>query len=54
MTLAQFPRQPTSIIGRERELGEISALLSEPQCRLVILLSPGGIGKTRLARYRAV
>lgn len=41
--------QPTSIVGRERELGEISALLSEPQCRLVTLLGPGGIGKTRLA-----
>ena len=41
--------QPTSIIGRERELGEIFALLSEPECRLATLLGPGGIGKTRLA-----
>ncbi len=49
MTLAQIPRQSTSIVGRARELGEISALLSEPQCRLVTLLGPGGIGKTRLA-----
>lgn len=49
MTLAQLPRQSRSIVGRERELVEISALLSEPLCRLVILLGPGGIGKTCLA-----
>jgi predicted ATPase/DNA-binding CsgD family transcriptional regulator len=49
MTLAQLPRQSRSIVGRERELVEISALLSEPLCRLVTLLGPGGIGKTCLA-----
>ena len=49
MALAQLPRQPTPVVGRDRELGEISALLSEPACRLVTLLGPGGVGKTRLA-----
>jgi hypothetical protein len=49
MTSARLLPQPMPIVGRERELGEISALLSEPACRLVTLVGPGGIGKTRLA-----
>lgn len=39
----------TSFIGREKELAEITALLNEPSCRLLTLVGPGGIGKTRLA-----
>ena len=49
MTLSQLPSQPLSIIGRDRELGEIAALLIEPTCRLVTLVGSGGTGKTRLA-----
>ncbi len=44
-----LPLQPTSLIGREREVAEISALLKQPEMRLLTLLGPGGIGKTRLA-----
>jgi predicted ATPase/class 3 adenylate cyclase len=44
-----LPFQPTSLIGREQELAEISALLKQPEMRLLTLLGPGGIGKTRLA-----
>jgi len=44
-----LPFQPTSLIGREREVAEISALLKLPEMRLLTLLGPGGIGKTRLA-----
>jgi predicted ATPase/class 3 adenylate cyclase len=44
-----LPLQPTSLIGREPEVAEISALLQQPEMRLLTLLGPGGIGKTRLA-----
>ncbi|HET9224157.1 MAG TPA: tetratricopeptide repeat protein, partial [Roseiflexaceae bacterium] len=36
-------------IGRAEELAEVDALLSDPACRLLTLVGPGGIGKTRLA-----
>jgi len=39
----------TSFIGREHELADIRRLLSDPACRLLTLIGPGGIGKTRLA-----
>jgi predicted ATPase/tetratricopeptide (TPR) repeat protein len=44
-----FPPQPTSFIGRTEEITEITELLTEPACRLLTLVGPGGIGKTRLA-----
>ena len=44
-----LPHQSTSFIGRETELAEIDALLSDPTCRLLTLVGSGGIGKTRLA-----
>ena len=40
---------PTPFIGRTEEVDEISALLDDPSCRLLTLVGPGGIGKTRLA-----
>ena len=42
-----LPQQPTSFLGRERELDDISAALKTS--RLVTLLGMGGLGKTRLA-----
>jgi len=44
-----LPIQSTPFLGREEELGEISKLLDDPSCRLLTLIGPGGIGKTRLA-----
>jgi predicted ATPase/DNA-binding SARP family transcriptional activator len=44
-----LPKQPVPLVGRERELAEISACLSDPDCRLLTLVGPGGSGKTRLA-----
>ncbi|HEX6032122.1 MAG TPA: winged helix-turn-helix domain-containing protein [Tepidiformaceae bacterium] len=39
----------TLFVGREEELQRIRDLLAQPGCRLVSLLGPGGVGKTRLA-----
>jgi predicted ATPase/DNA-binding CsgD family transcriptional regulator len=39
----------TPFVGREVESKEIARLLSESPCRLLTLVGPGGIGKTRLA-----
>lgn len=44
-----FPAQPTPFIGREAELAEIARLLADPVCRLLTIVGPGGMGKTRLA-----
>jgi predicted ATPase/DNA-binding SARP family transcriptional activator len=44
-----LPASTTSFIGREAELAELTALLANSACRLLSLIGPGGIGKTRLA-----
>jgi predicted ATPase len=44
-----LPFQPTSFIGRAADLTAIASILGDPACRLLMLLGPGGIGKTRLA-----
>jgi predicted ATPase/DNA-binding XRE family transcriptional regulator len=46
---APFPVPLTSLIGREQELAELTALLRQAAVRLVTLTGPGGSGKTRLA-----
>ncbi len=44
-----LPPQFTPFIGRTREMAEILRLFDDPACRILTLLGPGGIGKTRLA-----
>ena len=44
-----LPFQPTTFVGRSAELAALTRMLGEPACRLLTLLGPGGIGKTRLA-----
>ena len=44
-----LPVLPTPLIGRQHEVDELTKLLRDPQCRLLTLVGPGGIGKTRLA-----
>ncbi|MFN8494393.1 MAG: tetratricopeptide repeat protein [Caldilineaceae bacterium] len=44
-----LPVPPALFIGRDVELGEVSRLLAQPACRLLTLVGPGGVGKTRLA-----
>ena len=47
---SNIPLQLTSFIGRRAETAKITKLLSREQpARLVTLVGPGGIGKTRLA-----
>ena len=44
------PNRPTTrFVGRTTEVAEVVAHLQEPACRLLSVLGPGGIGKTRLA-----
>jgi predicted ATPase/DNA-binding SARP family transcriptional activator len=49
-TAARIPAPPTPTIGREADLARLRAdLLGESTRRLVTLVGPGGVGKTRLA-----
>jgi predicted ATPase/class 3 adenylate cyclase len=48
-----LPAQPTALIGRETELGEIVKRLSSEAVRLLTITGPGGMGKTRTALQAA-
>ena len=48
-TLPALPQPLTPFVGRQTELEEIARLLNDPACRLLTLVGPGGMGKTRLA-----
>ena len=50
---SNLPVQPTPFVGREKELGEVFALLRDPATRLLTLTGTGGTGKTRLALQAA-
>ncbi|NUM44723.1 MAG: tetratricopeptide repeat protein [Anaerolineales bacterium] len=52
-TLRNFPAPLTPLIGRKAELDALTQMLSDPACRLVTLIGPGGMGKTRLATETA-
>ena len=45
----RLPEPPTRLIGRQRERRAIAERLFQPGVRLVTLVGPGGVGKTRLA-----
>jgi predicted ATPase/DNA-binding CsgD family transcriptional regulator len=44
-----LPLQPTRFVGRQRELAIIASQFSDSNIKLVTILAPGGMGKTRLA-----
>ena len=44
-----LPLQPTDFVGRELELDALDDLIINRGTRLVTIIGPGGIGKTRLA-----
>ncbi|MCA9900724.1 MAG: tetratricopeptide repeat protein [Anaerolineales bacterium] len=48
-----LPAPATSFIGRTEELAQIENWLMQPNGRLLTLIGPGGIGKTRLAQEAA-
>jgi predicted ATPase/DNA-binding SARP family transcriptional activator len=43
------PPQVTPFLGRQSELAELTRMIANPVQRLITLVGPGGIGKTRLA-----
>jgi DNA-binding SARP family transcriptional activator/predicted ATPase len=51
---SRLPAPATPFIGRETELAHLAELLADPNCRLVTIVGPGGMGKTRLALQTAV
>ncbi|NJL95632.1 MAG: protein kinase [Anaerolineae bacterium] len=46
---SNLPAETTPFIGRAAELAALAGLVDAPQNRLVTVLAPGGMGKTRLA-----
>lgn len=40
---------PTALLGRDREVEAVARLIRDADVRLVTLIGPGGVGKTRLA-----
>jgi serine/threonine protein kinase/two-component SAPR family response regulator len=49
LRISNLPVSLTPFVGREHEMAEIGERLCDPVCRLLTLVGPGGIGKTRLA-----
>lgn len=48
-TRNNLPVQLTPFIGRKQELSTLNTLLTNPDIRLITIVAPGGMGKTRLA-----
>jgi predicted ATPase/transcriptional regulator with XRE-family HTH domain len=47
--LVSLPVPLTSLLGRDTEVKTLRGLLADPAARLITLIGPGGVGKTRLA-----
>lgn len=48
-----LPRPALPLIGRDGEIEVLRDLFAQPACRLVTIVGPGGVGKTRLAVHVA-
>jgi predicted ATPase/DNA-binding XRE family transcriptional regulator len=44
-----LPLAPTRLLGRDRDVEILQQWLADPTVRLITLVGPGGVGKTRLA-----
>ena len=44
-----LPLPPTALVGRETDLESLRQWTADPTARLITLIGPGGVGKTRLA-----
>ena len=45
----RIPAFGTAFVGRKEELGQLREMLTKPDTRLVSVVGPGGMGKSRLA-----
>jgi predicted ATPase/transcriptional regulator with XRE-family HTH domain len=48
LRISKLPEGLAPLVGREPELMGMGQLLADPQCRMLTIVGPGGIGKTRL------
>jgi DNA-binding SARP family transcriptional activator/tetratricopeptide (TPR) repeat protein len=51
---SHFPTDFSPFVGREEDLAQINRWLQDPHCRLINLVGPGGVGKTRLATQTSI
>jgi predicted ATPase/DNA-binding XRE family transcriptional regulator len=49
LSTTSLPLPLTGLIGRDRDLELLQQWLADPAARLITLIGPGGVGKTRLA-----
>jgi len=49
LSLSNLSTCTTTFIGRDQELAALNEMLENPDCWLITIVGPGGIGKTRLA-----
>jgi transcriptional regulator with XRE-family HTH domain len=49
LNVASLPLPLTDLVGRDRELELLQRWLSDPGARLITVVGPGGVGKSRLA-----
>ena len=49
LNAAELPLAPTALLGRDADVQTLRQWLADPGARLITLIGPGGVGKTRLA-----
>src|SRR5512145_2272629 len=49
LSARSLPLAPTCLLGRDRDVELLQQWLADPTVRLITLVGPGGVGKTRLA-----